>query len=349
MFKVRKHDNKSLRWWFNNRENIDFNPPYQRKGNLWSEYNKAYLIDSIINGFDIPKIYLADFTVTNSRLNYSRKQYAVIDGRQRLEAIFDFFSSKLSLNDDFTYFSDQTIQLRGLTHADIRRNYPSIADEYEEFQLDVMSVITDDEAKINDLFIRLNTSKPLTGAEIRNAMSGVVPELIRKIADHEFFKTRIRFKTSRGEDKNTAAKLLLLEFRGKIVDTKKTHLDRFVEEGVQSQTDDLQRAADRVDFNLNLLCDVFALQDKLLSSQGLIPVYYWLTRSIGDVKNIRRGIVHFEAMRLENRRIAKDDPTRADQTLLSYDVMNRSTNDQNSIKGRFDSLYKYILNNSELN
>lgn len=39
-----------------------------RKGGIWSERDKAYLIDSIINGFDIPKFYLSDFGMRSSTL-----------------------------------------------------------------------------------------------------------------------------------------------------------------------------------------------------------------------------------------------------------------------------------------
>ena len=68
-----------------------------------SPTDKAYLIDTILNGFDIPKIYLADFTWRDSPLNRKRLPYAIIDGKQRFEAIFDFFKGEVTLNDDFVY------------------------------------------------------------------------------------------------------------------------------------------------------------------------------------------------------------------------------------------------------
>src|ERR1039458_1493184 len=62
---------------------------------------KAYLIDSILNGFDVPKLYVADFTYSDSALNRLRLPYAIIDGKQRFEAIFDFFEGRITLNSDF--------------------------------------------------------------------------------------------------------------------------------------------------------------------------------------------------------------------------------------------------------
>ncbi len=340
MFKVRAHDTRTLKWWSSHRDDIDLAPPYQRKGRLWSQHDRAYLIDSIINEYDIPKIYLADFTFMNTVLNTRSKPYAVIDGRQRLESIFGFFNNDFPLNLDFSFIADPTLALGGLFYADLQKNYPNVASIYEEFNLHVMSVMTDDEGKINDLFVRLNTSKPLTGAEIRNAMTGKVPDAIRRIVEHEFFTDRIRFSTQRGQDKNAAGKVLLIEFRGKFVDTKKTHLDRFVQEGRLSGNDSVDRATSRVTELLTQTASVFQSQDPILSSQGSVPVYYWLIRTVGPHDKLREFLLRFEQERKANRATANADQDSADQELLKYDVLSRSTNDQGSLQGRFDILLK---------
>ena len=235
MFKVRQFEAKTLSWWYQERDRIDMSPVYQRRGGLWSPKNKSFLIDSILNEFDIPKIYIADFTYGNTGLNHENKSYAVIDGKQRFETIFDFFEGRVALADSFLYSDEPLLELTGLGYKDLENSYPKIASKFANFNLSVMSVITDDEAKISDLFVRLNTNKSLTGAEIRNAMSGEVPKIIRRISGHRFFQTRIKFRTSRGQDYNAAAKLLLIEFIGRFTDTKLLQLNRFVEEGLKSE------------------------------------------------------------------------------------------------------------------
>src|SRR2546423_770622 len=112
--KIAPFEAKPLVWWKNRRSKIDMNPPYQRRGRLWSDTDKAYLIDSILNGFDIPKLYMADFTWGDSPLNLKKLPYAIIDGKQRLEAVFDFFDGVISLNEDFVYLEDSSIKLGGL-------------------------------------------------------------------------------------------------------------------------------------------------------------------------------------------------------------------------------------------
>jgi hypothetical protein len=340
MFQVRTHETRTLSWWHTNRDDIDFSPPYQRKGGLWTPGDKAYLIDSILNGYDIPKVYLADFTISNSRLNAKKKPYSIIDGRQRFEAIFDFLDNRLPLNDDFLFDSDPSLFLGGLFYTDLRKNYPKIASKVEQFNLHVMSVMTDEEGKINDLFVRLNRSRPLTGAEIRNAMPGIVPDLIRNITGHRFFDEWIKFSKNRGQDKNTAAKLLLLEFRCKLVDTKKFQLDRFVDEGVQSETNDFCHAANRVMQVLDDMCCTFGKKDTLLSSEGPTTLYYWFIREHGPQPNFRQFLSTFDKARKVNNALANKSVDNVDQELLAFNVLNRSTNDQGSLIKRYQILDK---------
>ena len=227
-YKVEQMEARTLTWWRNRRDQIDMDPPYQRRGRLWSSADKAYLIDSILNGFDVPKIYVADFTWGNSPLNRNKLPYAIIDGKQRLEAIFDFFSGDLVLNRDFEFRADPSLSLGGLGYQDLKKGYPQVVELFDEYNILVMRVMAQTAAPITELFVRLNRSKPLTGAEIRNAMSGPAPELFRQIAKHDFFNENVSFLTTRGQDLNAAAKILSFEYHGGPRETKKSNLDQFV-------------------------------------------------------------------------------------------------------------------------
>src|SRR6478609_2455587 len=79
-------------------DRVDFAPIYQRYGNIWSPEKKRLLIDTIINGFDIPKFYFNYFVEQNNILNPTKAIYAVIDGKQRLQIILDFLNDKLALD-----------------------------------------------------------------------------------------------------------------------------------------------------------------------------------------------------------------------------------------------------------
>ncbi|WP_085590726.1 DUF262 domain-containing protein [Pseudomonas sp. B14(2017)] len=351
IFKVQAHSTKTLSWWYKQREKIDFEPSYQRKGNLWGDYDKAYLIDSIINGFDVPKIYLSDFTIVNSPLNEKSLPYAVIDGRQRLEAIFSFFSDHIPLNPDFVYYRNPSIKVGGKYYSTLKNEHPDIVEALEEFNLDIVSVITDDVDKIRDLFIRLNKSKPLTGAELRNAMQGIVPDLIRGLSDRNFFKNKVKFSTTRGQDSNLAAKLLLIEFNESFVDTKKKQLDKMVKDGATSETPEKYiDAAFRASNIIDYLETVFEDKDPLLSNHGLIPLYYQLAKHETDPSTLRNFLSKFDDDRKLNQTLSRISPEKADSALLSFDTAVRSINDAstlnsayNILKSRLDSYITELL------
>ncbi len=342
-FKVDIHQTRTLTWWNSRRGQIDFDPPYQRKGGLWSTTDKAFLIDSIINGFDIPKLYLADYQFGQSELNRAKLPYAIIDGKQRLEAIFDFFDGSLALDSKFRWRFDKDLRLGGLTLKDLRSRYPSVAEEFENASLTIMSVFTNDETLINELFVRLNRSKALTGAEVRNAMPGSVPNVIRELASHLVFREVIRFSTRRAGDANAAAKVLLFEYEETTTSTKKRDLDLFAS-GSHVDSTKLELAARRCIDVLDDMLDVFRPSDPLLASSGVFPVYFWFVRQVDNYyhNDIRTFLVEFEDMRKNNRELQKSDPNSSalDKELTRYDTLNRSTNDSGSHRARVEILLK---------
>lgn len=358
MFKVQHHDSKTLKWWYARRDKIDMQPSYQRSGGIWSIKDQAYLIDSIVNDYDVPKIYMADFTIINSPLNTTKKLYAVVDGKQRFEAIFAFFKGEIVLNKDIKYVQDQSVKIGGLTYNDLTLNYPDIAEKVDNYNLTIMSVITDEKGKIEDLFVRLNRSANLTGAEKRNAMPGPIPDYIRQLSEHSFFVTKIKFDSKRGQDKNAAAKMLFLEYKQGFASTKKANLDGFVEEAEEALTPPsnvsetlfseleaqvpFQSAFERCRTVLDHMSDIFADRDPMLYNAGPLALYYWFVREQAALhKNqIREFLVQFEEIRNNNRHLAAIGNQGVDQELLSYDIINRSTDDATSLQKRYNVLAK---------
>jgi hypothetical protein len=342
-FKITPMEARTLSWWRNKRSKIDMEPPYQRRGRLWSDTDKAYLIDSILNTYDIPKLYMADFTWGDSELNKKKLPYAIIDGKQRLEAIFDFFDGIITLNDDFIYLTNPSLSLAGLSYKDLQKNYPDVSEQFDNSNLTIMSVYAKTVDPINELFVRLNRSKALTGAEVRNAMSGPAPDVIRRIADHLLFKENINFTILRGQDWNAAAKILMFEHTGKLQETKKRNLDAFVNAMKDKPADFLELSARRVVDILNDMAEIFLPKDRLLSSGGIFPVYFWLVRNINeeDHRLMREFLMQFEKERIISRKLIQEKPNdpQIDQELMNYENYNRSTNDFASHDERYKILF----------
>ena len=348
--KIARHPDVSISYWYENRSVINFDPPYQRKGGIWSGRDKAYLIDSILNGFDIPKFYLSDFGMRTSRLQTGNYVYAIIDGKQRFEAIFDFIDEKVCLSPDFVYRHDEGQQVGGLSYTQLKLLYPELAYRFDEAILDVMSVSTEDPEDINELFKRLNRGRALVGAEVRNAALGPIADMIRLVSEHDFFTQSVRFGTLRMADRNAAAKILLFEYRGYPTSTKKKDLDQFVQ--MDDPDNELIEAAGlKCRSHLDILVQLFNTRDALLSSAGQVPVYYWLAKQCpsGAHGLVRDFLVYFERMRTLNRqaqsegRLAEVDPI-----LSQYDVLNRNTNDAGSHRARIAILLRGLASWAEV-
>lgn len=336
MFEVQARAFRSARFWYSQAEQIDMQPEYQRLGNIWSDEDQSFLIDSIINDYDIPKLYIADFTTFPSSLNEDRKRYAVIDGKQRLETLFRFFSNELPLSKKFLYLDNLNLKLGGLYYSDLEERYSDVASKVAEYPLPVMHVVTDEVERINQLFVRLNKGSTLTGAEKRNAMIGPVPKIIKKISEHDFFVHYVRYTAGRGQNLNAAAKLLRFALEERPVDTKKVQLDEMVRSYEKLKPGRLDAALNRVMSTLDAMCDTFYPGDQLLSTQGPIPVYYLFTdqaRSTGP--KVREFLLSFEHELRETRRI--EGAARPKEFVL-YDNAMRSTNDGGSYETRLEIL-----------
>jgi hypothetical protein len=204
-----------------------------------------------------------------------------------------------------------------------------------------MSVVTNDEDKVDEMYVRLNSGLPVNAAERRNAMRGPVPRLIRKLALHSFFVSRIAFDTSRMAEYNTVAKILLIEYRGRFVDTKAKNLDRFVQENEETKITKFDPARRTIIGVLDEMTASFQKGDRILRNNGPIPLYYWLTKHTkSHKKQIRPFLEEFMDEVKANLLISQENPEKADAELTSYYTMGRTTNDQGSLSGRYEILQK---------
>ena len=179
--------NSSVLRLYAEREGIQVDPDYQRMGEVWNLEKQQLLVDTILNELDMPKLYFHEFATPHKLEDGRTVKYAVIDGRQRLEAIWGFIDGKFPLSDNFEYFGDTNIDAKRLTYADLGANYQFLKTILDSYTMPVMNVLTDDQDLIEEMFSRLNEAVPLNAAEKRNAMGGPMAPIIRDVASHAFF------------------------------------------------------------------------------------------------------------------------------------------------------------------
>ncbi len=329
------------------RDKVFMNPDYQRPGNIWSEEKKQLLIDSVINWFDIPKLYFHEFPEPRL-IEGKKRRYAVVDGKQRLLAIWEFIDNKFPLPDKFEYLPDPSIDLSNLTYGELAESYPQVKALFDNYPLAIMVVRTDDVELIEDMFSRLNEAMPLNAAEKRNAFGGPLPPLIRKLAEQPFFKTKLPFKNNRYRHFDLACKFLYLCHTKSPTDTKKVKLDEFVKCFQQSKDLTTAKKLDaEVKKTIAAMTKVFTAKDYLLKNIGTLVAYFLIFREAalkGELRKIaRKRFVEFETAREQNAITAAKDITKADYELLKFDELTSTVNDEYAIRFRCELICKRAL------
>lgn len=344
------------------RDTIDTDPPYQRQSDVWSESKKQLFIDSLINGYDVPKLYFHELPPSTPAPGAKAYDYAVVDGKQRLQAIWGFLASKFDLSDDFEFLEEPGLDAAGLGYEELALKFPRISNRLELAPLPIVVIQTRDLEIIEEMFARLNEAVPLNAPEKRNAFGGPLPVHIRILARHDFCVRRLPYGNNRYRHLDLATKFLYVEFRRELVDTKKRALDEFVRTFKNANM--VAKAADlaaQATATLDSMASVFQSHDHLLSSVGMVVVYFELFRAVlrdglrSDLLD-REGFEAFEATRDRNKTLSREIQERQergearppggdpplDPALTEFDRLMQSPNDVGALKYRLKILRDFL-------
>lgn len=164
--------------WFKNvhdNNELDMKPPFQRNP-VWLDRQKSFLIDSILNGFPIPEIYMQE-VVTGKGVS----KHIVVDGQQRIRAVLEFLEGAYAIDSKDTpswgdmYFDDlnESDKKKLFTYNFIVRILPDI-----------------DDVLIRSIFQRLNRNVlALNKQELRQATYwGSFINLMNKLSNKEIWQ-----------------------------------------------------------------------------------------------------------------------------------------------------------------
>ena len=343
--------NSSILRIYSDKDIIKVDPEYQRKGDVWTLEKKQLLIDSIINEYDIPKLYFHSLNNVQKKELEVNYDVSIIDGRQRIQTIFEFIDGIFPLADDFEYLADDKIRAGGMTYSALAVQYPKLKIRYDAFTLPIILVETEDLDLIEDMFSRLNEAVPLNAAEKRNAIGGDMAKSIREMVTHTFFTNKVKFKNNRLQHNEVAAKLLFLEhslqINKKIFDTKKPYLDKMVEEYRTNPNLNFRPIFTSAISIIDLMNNCFVNNDILLKTQSPLTIYYLVFRFAqqnGLINSLnRQKIADFYQSLEENRLQAEQDITKANYEYLEFDRLSQQgTNDTSSIRERTKIMSEYL-------
>ncbi|MBY6065003.1 DUF262 domain-containing protein [Pseudidiomarina sediminum] len=164
-------------------ESIDITPHYQRR-DRWHVEKQSALIESFLLNIPVPPVYLSEDEYGT---------YTVIDGKQRITAIYDFLSGKFKLKD-----LKEVPELNGFTFEQLPAQLKRALSIRPFMRVITLLKQSDPELKY-EVFLRLNTGgEKLKAQEIRNvAFAGPLNDLLFELSENEFLKSKLKITSNK--------------------------------------------------------------------------------------------------------------------------------------------------------
>lgn len=319
---------------------LQMRPPFQRNP-VWTQRQKSFLIDTILNGYPIPEIYMQDIVSENGD-----KMYVVVDGQQRITACLDFIFNLFSIDTrDSPSFGD-------LSFDDLTTDQKKIVYGYQ-FVIRVLPEVSDIE--IREIFQRLNRNNvALNTQELRQATYwGPFIKTMNELADLESWSKMNVFTP------NDVKRMLDVEFISELsiailhgIQNKKQTLDKFYQlyEEDFPERDKLKESFDIVireimsilpdisNTRWNKRTDFYTLFILLAKYRSLFP--------LTDVKRSKLRDKLFEFGTAVDR-IVSTEPGNAilsnpDENMIQYAINLRASSDLGARKKREEALENNI-------
>ena len=313
------------------RQRIDTNPDFQRPA-VWTVAQKRLLIDTILREYDIPKMYWR-------KVNDKPERYDVVDGQQRLRAIWSFVDGEFAL--DSSADSIDGASIAGCTYEGLPDD---LKIQFAQYTVDVVVLEDTDEDEVREMFLRLQNGTSLKSQEKRNAMPGQMREFVKELTEHPIFE-RVHFNNKRFTFDHVAAQLVCLELAGGPTNVKDSDLNRMYK--AHAQFDTQGKVVKSVKRTLETLAGVFTDKTPELERYNLIALYVVVAElqriyaAFEVLPHLRKWFIGFEA-----RRHAQDllDADEAEAEWVSYkEKISHSTDAQDSIRFRSDFLMRDLL------
>lgn len=166
------HPISDIRDW-SEANRLELQPDFQRR-EVWSAPARIMLMDTILRGIPMPKIFLANTVRDGSTYR------VVIDGQQRISAILAFLRDDFALNHPFTGKN------KGKTFSELDAE---TQDHFLSYQIDFNETIKPTDREIREVYARVNKyTVPLTKQELRRAdFPGDFLDISEELALNNYF------------------------------------------------------------------------------------------------------------------------------------------------------------------
>lgn len=235
--------------------------------------------------------------------------YAIIDGKQRIEAVIGFANDEFPLSSHFK-FIDQNISkhfesIAGKYYSEIDSIEPALLARFWQFSINIVFIDSSDQDTINEMFVRLNSGVTVSTIEKRNANGGLLTYNIQDVCNKcDFFTKKISLGNRRFEHNDLLLKLLMLEMG--FTDLTKSSVDRFVAD-YKAFNNGPDKSLYETKEKLNRITPAFKDKDRLLKKKNIIITVYSIIDRV-DSRRIRDFLEYFE----KNRMTAQEESSESD-------------------------------------
>lgn len=313
------------------KDRINTNPDFQRPA-VWSKSQKQLLVDTILRDYDIPKLYWRKVSTKPDR-------YDVVDGQQRLRAIWEFFDGEFPLPKNAEPIEGDAVANLHYEHLpdDLRMRF-------NVYALDVVILEESDEDEVREMFLRLQNGTSLKAQEKRNAYPGKMRAFVRQLVSNPFFQI-VGFANSRFSHDLVAAQLVCLELAGGPTNIKSSDLNKMYEDNVDF--DSKSSEAKVVQRTLAVLSEAFPEKTPELERFNVISIYCMVSEMQRQyVFEQVRPLLHDWFLGFESdRRSQEEKPDdEIDAEWASYkEKISHSTDTADSVRWRMDFMLRHFL------
>ncbi|WP_314978294.1 DUF262 domain-containing protein [Campylobacter rectus] len=280
---------------FNNEEWI-IDKSYQRR-KVWGIKDNIRLIETILLELVIPEIFIWDCDTdptTGKTITH------IVDGQQRINAIFEFIQDKFKLQSKYLISTDIKELYGDLTFSKLPNEIKKIIWLYEISVVNLSSTFSLDEIK--NMFYRLNlTDYSLNEQEKRNSMDSVFGQAAESLADLDFWTKHKVFSPKdvrRMGDVEYCSSILLLCREGIVDQTKQETLDQLYTDFVDEYPDrdkDLEKVTNAIDhINAIITSETESFSSKKIQMFTLFALAFdFIDNATIITDEIKRNFVQF--------------------------------------------------------
>ena len=270
-FDVRAYSISDFREWYEDGK-LEISPKFQRRS-VWSSSAKAYLADTILRGKPFPKIILMQ------EFKDGRTLRVVVDGQQRLRAIFDFLADGIKVS------RAHNKEYSGKVFSQLPRE---IQDEFLQYEIGCDVLNSAPLAELLDIFARINRyTVKLNAQEQRNAKYSGFFKTSAYNLGYEYLEYWLESKilTDARVTRMAEAELasdLLGTFLTQIQSSKA--IENYYKDYEETEGD-IPKALKRVQTALQTAATIYPAEELSSTAWSSAHMYYSLITCIGNIQN----------------------------------------------------------------